>query len=201
MRGTLTRVCLIGILGSLLLTSAPEPKRVLAVDPETELQEAIRFREAAGFRSDPEFVNSTLSNRPTFSSTEFGVPLSEDEAHEMRRRIDLQNALEPAWSYEESQPDSGGSYIDQAEGGIPVFLFTAGLAEHRAEINRRLPAGTAFRAELVKHTTADLTAARVELTRFRGHPDSVERRAPQRESTCRDRGRHTGGSSGARPSG
>lgn len=40
----------------------------------------------------------------------------------------------------------------------------------------------------------------IELTRFSGHPDSVERRAPQRESRCRDRDRRTGGSSGPKPS-
>src|SRR6185503_15754417 len=91
--------------------------------PNDALDSAVAFRAKVGFRADRAFVAASLTDR-SFKRDRWGVPLDAGEAAELQRRLDGQKALGKALRKAAKDTHSAGAYIDQAAGGVPVFLTT-----------------------------------------------------------------------------
>lgn len=107
--------------------SAGGPVRAAHLTSATSLPDsadaAVEFRSSFGLRADPEYVAMAAGGGPEFSNLDWGVPLSAAEAAELQRRLDVRESLRTAIDYASSQPSYAGAYIDQLQGGMPVFLF------------------------------------------------------------------------------
>lgn len=125
-------------------------------------QDALRLRTTFRFAADPATIVAAANDSFSYPDQEFGIPLTIAEGDEIRRRIGVQQSLEDAARYASSQPTSAGFYLDQQEGGVPVFLFTdpAGQAE---AIRARLPGATAFLIAAAPYTEAKLLAVQAEI--------------------------------------
>lgn len=120
------------------------------------VDDAIRFRQTFGLRSDEAYVELAASDVADFPHLDWGVPLSNDEAADLYARLDVQASLAPALQYGAEQDDWAGAYLDQLDKGLPVFLFTKDADRHWTDIGGLLPAGTTFGVRLASYTFADL---------------------------------------------
>jgi len=158
--GTLawTIVLTMGSLGA--AASEPDPAESAQVD------QAVAFRLSYGFEADRDFVATSLHESWTFPNTEWGVPLTSDEASELRRRELIQVSMRPAIKFAVEQTGYAGAYIDHAKGGVLVFLF-AGTAPHQDEIGGLLPTDVAFEVRIVERTYAQLLTVKADIVRER----------------------------------
>ncbi|MFO7533539.1 MAG: hypothetical protein R6W93_13850 [Candidatus Limnocylindrales bacterium] len=152
------KLILVGIVASLMAFASP------ATAGDVEVQSARDFRESFGLRDDIEYVASSLSDSQRFSNTDWGVPLTTAEADDLASRLQVQKSLGPAIDHASKQPGYGGAYIDQLDGGLPVFLFTKDVATHSAEIGTFLEVGTRYDVRKVDHSLAALTTLKEEVS-------------------------------------
>ncbi len=131
---------------------------------DRKLEEATQFRKDMGFQAGKDLVERSFANRERFSDTSWGVPLTEDEAAEMWRRSTERPKVQAAIDYAVSRPASGGMYFDQAEGALPVFLFTDDVARHTSEIEERLPPSVEFDVQHVGYSLSELSALQSAIT-------------------------------------
>lgn len=126
------------------------------LDPE--IARAMDFREQYGLRADRVWAEE-VARDPT-ATLEYGVPLLPSEAAELGRRAAEAEELVPILqAYGAANSDEfGGLYIDQRNGGIPVVLFTANLAEHEAAIRAKLPPGARFTVREARFSERELRA-------------------------------------------
>lgn len=129
-----------------MLQADPTAFPIVAADEtdQASIREAVRFREALGFRSERDFVVRTFADSD-YSSADWSVPLSKAESDELRRRTRIQLSLDDALAFAEKQSRFAGAYIDQSDQGRPVFLFTGGVDGFRDDLARLLPDGLDFR--------------------------------------------------------
>ena len=126
--------------------------------------EAIRIRSELGLRSTSDHVARSLIDPSSFPVTDFyGMPLTSDEAAELRRRIAVQQSTTDARVWAASQPGWAGVYTDQRAGGVPVFMFAGDPEEHRDGIASRLPAGTEYSLERVPRTRLELESLKAHV--------------------------------------
>ena len=159
------------IVGTVALVAgviAGWPASVGAATPTPlDILNAQDFRQEFGLRADEDYVRLSLSDSKEFSNTDWAVPLSASEVADLRARLEVQHALPAVIDYAEKQPGYGGVFIDQHDKGMPVFLFTTGMAARATEIGKRLPAGTRYEVREVAHTLDDLTALKSKLSNQR----------------------------------
>ena len=119
------------------------------------IEEAIRFRTDFALPNSRAFVEGAASNPGLFPNTDWGVPLTSDEARELARRVAVQLSLDDATRYASGEHDYAGAYIDQGRGGLPVFMFTGRLDGHRQALAERAP-GISFEVGLATRSESDL---------------------------------------------
>lgn len=146
-------------LGLLALSGGVSgPERAAATSSDEQepdgLAHALKFRQTFGFPSSEELVARVAAD-PSYSSEDYGVPLSGAERAEMLRRIDVERAAQPAVDYALAQPDWTGYRIDQLAGGEPVFFFAGQIDAHFKPI-AALMGPTTFRVERVERTLTEL---------------------------------------------
>jgi V8-like Glu-specific endopeptidase len=159
MRVGLVALLLLLIAAGAPLTTAATPNgEDIALEEETATaEEAVRFRQTFGFDASPTLVRAAAADTAAYSTWPYGVPLSKAEIAEMGRRTDVQKAVARVVPEARMLPGYAGVYLDQLDGGQPVFLFTGATAQAAAdEIGRLLPAGTAFRVQEAKRTESEL---------------------------------------------
>jgi hypothetical protein len=120
--------------------------------------DAARFRQEFGFRSDAAYVQQSLADAAAFPNTRFGVPLTTAEGAEMQRRIDVQQAVTPAAEWAADEPDFGGWYIDQLNGGMPVLLVARDPAAFGRSFGQHLAASAAYQVAAVANSQVALQA-------------------------------------------
>lgn len=153
-------------LSLVLATLTPGTPTALAVDAEagtpteslSDEAAAIHFRETFGFPADLGLVRNAARDKVSYPNDDFGVPLTQEEAAEMHRRMGVQWAMNSAMDYGNSQPQFAGAFIDQKAGGVPVFLFTGDLDSHRSNIEKSLEQPIDFRVEMAKRSMSELLA-------------------------------------------
>lgn len=137
------------------------------------VSESVRIRTELGLRADTSYVSRTLSDSTGFPRREFnGIPLSQDEARELERRIAIQQSIGPAREWASRQTGSAGGYTDQLAGGVPVFAFTGDPSLIEPGLVAQMPKGTPFRIERVSRSMSDLLSLKAQV---RGQWDSLER--------------------------
>ncbi|MFN8520358.1 MAG: hypothetical protein U0667_13400 [Chloroflexota bacterium] len=128
-----------------------------ADDPSMdEVNHAAHFRGSVGFRDGRDFVETTYQDRASFPDDSWGIPLSVDEADDLKARVKVQNSLGDAQEYSRSRERYAGVYVDQLRDGLPVFLFTGDADRYRDEIAERLPKGIEFETRTVERTWDEL---------------------------------------------
>jgi hypothetical protein len=162
-RGRALAGCLVAI--SLLVAPASgkgADSGGLSVAPDA-LARASDWRSAHGLRSDADYVAASFVDTTTFAAMEYDVPLTSAEAKGLHEREADQQLFGPARKWALDQGSSAGTYTDQANGGIPVFLFTGNTSTYVASIAALLPSGMPFRIESAARTLKDLEALRGEV--------------------------------------
>jgi Trypsin len=158
---------MLAIGASFLLLSTPiaasavvEPPPSAATEDEATDADAMRFRESFGLRADPDFVRAARLDKVNYSSDAYGIPLSGLEVEELFRRARIQSAMGTSLDYARKQPGFGGAYLDQQNGGRPVFLFLALDPAVEANLAALLPEGADLQLALAKRTEDELAALR-----------------------------------------
>jgi hypothetical protein len=146
-----------GQLNSLSVSAA-----VGTVDAAT-VDDAIRFRSEFGLRSDVDFVQQSFEDPVAFPDNEWAVPLTRFETAELTRRLRVREAIASATEYAVAEASYAGIYIDQRNGGRPVFLFKGQLDVQREELASRIPAEIDFNVISVQRSFADLQDLRVRI--------------------------------------
>jgi hypothetical protein len=138
-----------------------EPSQVDA----KSVEEAVRFRSEFGLPASRAIAHESFENRATYPDDTWGVPLSESEAADLMRRLEVREAVAPAMTYAAELPGYADVFIDQVNGGIPVFMFKGDAEAHRAGLAPRIPAGVDYRLTMVEKSLAELETLRSETDR------------------------------------
>jgi len=93
------------------------------------------------------------------------VPLSEDEAEDLLRRLELRVGQDDAVAYAKDQPAFGGVWFDQSDGGAAHYTFTANVAEHRSAILEITPEGADVHVTQADYRMSELTGIKDEITK------------------------------------
>jgi len=121
-------------------TSAPTPIPEVSWPPslDDETREAARLRTAYGLRHDLAWIRQVAAD-PT-SVLDFGVPMLPAETASLFARNDLPDPVRRVLDAYGHTDEFGGLYIDNAQGGVVVVLWTTDPAVHDAAIRPMLPA-------------------------------------------------------------
>jgi hypothetical protein len=117
-------------------TPIPEASLPATADPET--REAVRLRTEYGLRRDLAWVQR-VANDPT-AVMDFGVPMLPSETASLFARNELADPVRAAVDKYGHPDELGGLYIDNAQSGVVVVLWTTDPAIHEAAIRPQLPA-------------------------------------------------------------
>jgi hypothetical protein len=155
-----------------LLTSGSTPRGVDATDATSTLNDSLpdasdasmHFRLTFGLRADPDYVALAAKGGPDFNNLDWGVPLSAAEASEMQRRLDVQHSLTAAIQYASAQPSYAGAYIDQLQGGMPVFLFTDVAAVDPSKLTAEVDPSSKLAIGAATRTLQELTATQARVS-------------------------------------
>jgi hypothetical protein len=117
---------------------SPVPEASLPADLDAETREAVRFRTKDGLRRDLAWIREVAAD-PT-AVTDFGVPLLPAETAALFARNELPDPVRAVLGAYGHTEEFGGLYIDHAQGGVVVLLWTTDPAIHEAAIRPELPA-------------------------------------------------------------
>lgn len=133
-----------------------------ATSPSIEFIKAIEFRQSAGLRSDELWVRTVEGDRTAVER--YGVLVTRAEAAELDARLRAQHEVGPAIvAYAESQPESGGVFVESKTGTF-IVSFTGDLERHREAILRLFAPGAAtIEVRQVRWSTAELDANLVRI--------------------------------------
>lgn len=123
---------------------------------QKQLANAARFRETFGLKDSPEYIDRSFRARDEFPNMDWGVPLSDDEAADLRRRDRIREGWKEAIAYAYEQPDFGGFYFDQRKGGRAVFRFAEDRADHERAIEAMAPGGGEMTVEAAEYSLREL---------------------------------------------
>jgi hypothetical protein len=138
----------------------------LAAEPSArEFTDAVNFRSSVGFPKGDALVQRSYEDRQAYPDDTWGVPLSRDEADEMTRRIRNRTNQRDAVEYAKDQPDFGGLWFDQLDGGAAYYTFTSDIADHRRAINSMTPDGAEIEVSRVENRMSDLTSVKERISR------------------------------------
>jgi len=160
-----------GLIAILALGAAGLPGVLAAGEPtaveeptEEDVRYAMSFRADYGFRNDESFVLSTYHHPDGFPGSDWGLPLSRSEAADLDERGRLRPLVQPAVDYALAQPDSGGMWFDQQQGGKAHFRFTGDLAAHATVLARLMPAGVGWEVVSAEHSMTELRSLQDGIT-------------------------------------
>ncbi len=128
----------------------------------TKSEEALSFRRSFGLEATDAIVQQSLVD-PAFSDADWGVPLSATEIADLNHRVEVQEAIDPAFATAQSLGTSGGVYLDQLNGGIPVFLTTEDPAEFATALATLVPRAISYMVERVSFSISELYAVQAEI--------------------------------------
>jgi hypothetical protein len=147
-------VALCALTGSPTAAVGTDQAADLAHDPAN----VARFRESFGLRSDPAYVQQSVTSDAVFSDLTYGVPLIKAEAADIASRQDRAVASQKALDYAMSLPDYSGMYFDQRRGGVAVFLVTQDAMASAQQIGSLMPNGAPYEVQTVPATLHALEA-------------------------------------------
>jgi len=150
------------LASSMVMLDAPKAQ---AAGPTTsqDVERQVAARAALGLPTDPTYVAGVAAD--STADTSFGVPLTPAEIADLRARPDAA-ALDPMVSFARRHPaDYGGTYIDQAAGGIVDVALTGSARLRTADLAALLPAGVKTRFRSVRWSEQDLTSATSAITK------------------------------------
>lgn len=137
------------------------------VDPTTpeQIENAIRYRQQMGLPSGLPFVREVACRRD--ANVDFAVPLTAAEIAEFERRGRSVDAIRgTVRNYTDQHPDEfGGTYVDNARGGLPTVLWTAHLLEHETAIRAKLRPDAPIAFRQVRWSEQDLRALQDRVVR------------------------------------
>ena len=162
------RSLMLGVLAALAIGLTPMAT-VHAQDSGTSevpvsVQAAMSFRHDFGLREDEDYVTASFDD-PDFSDGDWGIPLNRAELDDLAGRVNDNQSILGVIEWAHDRSDTGGVYLDQKRGGMPVFLFVDRMKHFRDEFAERMPASIDFEVELVDHSLAELTAVKDDITR------------------------------------
>lgn len=134
---------------------APVPPRV--EDPTVLIERSLEFRTDFGLRADRDFV-AALVDDPTANRTLAGVPLTDVEVREFRRRLRV-TARIPAlkrYAAARARGSFAGVYVDQRRGGLIYVGFTRDADRHLRALKARFAYPGKLRTFTGRYTTAQL---------------------------------------------
>ena len=119
------------------------PASVPAITARKDLAHQIQVRKQFGLDASPAFV-AGLQGKPGLDSNYIGVPITPAEAAEMeaRNRAGLKLASIDAVLSAQQPGTFGGTWIDQAAGGVVVIASTDPASVNTDEVKALLPLGT-----------------------------------------------------------
>lgn len=124
-----------------------------------DLEHAETIRAKFGFPSSTPFVLATFNDPQGFPDEQWGLPLSNSEAAEVSRRVDVQLAVGDAATWaDERLPGYGGLWIDQSRRALAVFQVASDSAEARSALDTKVPDGIAYEVVTVERSWAELVA-------------------------------------------
>jgi len=120
-------------------TSAPTPipEASLPASLDEETREPARRRTEYGLRHDLAWIRRVAAD-PT-AVLDFGVPMLPAETASLFARNDLPDPVRRVLDVYGHTDEFGGLYIDNAQGGVVVVLWTTDPAVHDAAIRPKLP--------------------------------------------------------------
>jgi hypothetical protein len=120
-------------------TSAPTPIPEASLPPllDAETREAVHLRTEYGLRHDLTWIRQVAAD-PT-AVLDFGVPMLPAETASLFARNDLPDAVRWVLDDYGHTDEFGGLYIDNAQGGVVVLLWTTDPTVHEAAIRPKLP--------------------------------------------------------------
>jgi hypothetical protein len=95
-----------------------------------------------------------------FTSEPYGIPLSDAELSEMFRRARIQASLDDAIERARAFDSFAGVYLDQHNGGRPVFMFAGSLPSIEADLEAMLPSESDVQVVSARWTERELAAQR-----------------------------------------
>jgi hypothetical protein len=98
-------------------TGTPEALRAASTQSDDAAIRATNFRLTSGLDASPARVAASLTNSEAFPDTTFGVPLTTEEATEIRRRVAVQLEADEGIASAQLIATSGGAYMDQDDDG------------------------------------------------------------------------------------
>ena len=117
--------------------STPIPEASLPASLDDETREAVRLRTEYGLRHDLAWVREVAAD-PT-AVMDFGVPMLPVETASLFARNELADPVRRVLDGYGHTDEFGGLYIDNAQGGVIVVLWTTDPAVHDAAIRPQLP--------------------------------------------------------------
>ena len=128
-----------------------------AETPPHSFDDAVEFRRTFGLNADEDLVRRSLAQPGQFPDTDWGVPLSSEEAADLHDRVAMREAAADAISWAYAQRDHAGVWIDQRDGGRIIFQFAGSLVEAEDRLAALLPSQTRYEVRRVDHSLGDLT--------------------------------------------
>ncbi len=129
------------------------------------IDDAVEFRRTFGFAHTRDFVERTFQETDTYDDARYGVPLSAEETDEMVRRARNRTQQRDAVDYATAQPEFGGLWFDQKDGGTAHYSFTSDVAKHRNAILGMAPDSAEVHVTRVDYRMSELEAVKDEITR------------------------------------
>lgn len=159
------RSAVAAVIAALVLLAASTP--VLAQpDGDAGTVEALRFRETFGLSTDPAVIDSLADDPPT---RPWSIPLTDDEAAEMERRVEIQNGLAALHTYGRVNSSVfGGVWIDQDAGGIVEVQVTDDPVRHADAVRELVPPSAEVRLRKVANSFEELEALATRIHQERG---------------------------------
>jgi hypothetical protein len=124
---------------------------------QASLEEARRFREGIGLRSDEAWL-LTVASDPNADRDTYGVPLTQEEVQELFARLQSVDEIrEAVIGYGLRHPeDWAGAWIDHDAGGVLVAQFAGNADLHRVALQTLVRPGSPLRVDAVRWSLEDL---------------------------------------------
>lgn len=155
--GLIAVVLLIPTSAGNVRTAVPDVSASSA-DPTASEADALRFRATFGLQGGLEFVRSAARDPSRYSNMDYGVPLDAAEVAELTRRATIQATIDLIVEKVAANDTFAGMYLDQRAGGMPVFMFTADIADREEQLSRIVGTAFTFRTRLAIRTYEEFTS-------------------------------------------
>ncbi len=128
-----------------------------------DLAQAMALRTDLSLDASAATVKRAAEDAVGYPNMTWGVPLSDAEAAEIQRRIQVMESLLPAIHEAQKDPSWAGWQLDHAAGGMPVVYVAADAASRADALAKLAPPSTRVVVVEVERSLADLEALRDRL--------------------------------------